>query len=251
MLSIKQIKSLQQRKNRIALGMFIAEGIKTVSDIMSLGHQPEVLYYVDGANIPPTIKKHGEAVAQSMLERVSCLKTPPPVFAVFKNFKEDNTLIDENLFSSMIDEHIIFLDNISDPGNFGTIIRTADWFGFRNIVCSENTVEMYNPKVVQSTMGAIANVNIYYVNSEEFLAMAKSKNIKIYGTYVNGSNIKDENFDEKAIFIIGNEANGISREVEPFITNKIAIPSKPNTFKISESLNAAVACSILCYVIKG
>ncbi|MDL2242606.1 RNA methyltransferase [Bacteroidales bacterium OttesenSCG-928-K03] len=229
--------------------MFIAEGIKTVADIMSLGNIPEVLYYVDDINIPSEIKKRGEIVAYSTLERISCLKTPPPVFAVFKNFKSSNA-IDEKLLSEMTKDHILFLDNISDPGNFGTIIRTADWFGFKNIVCSENTVEMYNPKVVQSTMGAIANTNIYYVNSDEFLNLARSKNIKIYGTFMDGKNIHKENLEEKSIFIIGNEAKGISKEVESLISDRISIPDN-NPSKISESLNAAVACSILCYKLRN
>ncbi|MDR2084022.1 MAG: RNA methyltransferase [Bacteroidales bacterium] len=246
MLGIKQIKSLQQRKNRIAYGMFIAEGIKTVSDIMDLGSKPEILYYIDGPNIPLKIKEQGEPVDQSLIERISCLKTPPPVFAVFKNFKENNTKIDQRIFSEMIKDHIIFLDNISDPGNFGTIIRTADWFGFKNIVCSEDTVEMYNPKVVQSTMGSIANVNIYYVKSKDFLSLAKSCNTKIYGTFLNGKNIREDRFDENSVFIIGNEANGISKEVEDFVSDRIFIPDN-NPSKISESLNAGVAFSILCY----
>lgn len=245
MQSIKFLKSLHLPKNRTLYNMFVAEGIKTVSDIISQGYHPVELLYCDDPQVPDPIKRSGEQVPYSTLERVSCMKTPPSVFAVFKKFGDEFAHVSDEMLLMMSKDHILFLDNISDPGNFGTIIRTADWFGFHNIVCSNNTVEMYNPKVVQATMGALANVNIVYVNTPDFLDICKNNCMPICGTYMNGSNINTMTFAEKSVFVIGNEANGISSDVSEYITEKISISSYGS--KVSESLNAAIAGAIVMY----
>jgi RNA methyltransferase, TrmH family len=260
MFNLKQLKSLHLQKNRLLYGMFLAEGIKTVSDIMSLGYMPEVLLYTEDNNIPNIIKKHGECVPQSAIDRISTLKTPPPVLAVFKKFYDEYQYSQEKsgiqsndkhdvteLINSISGDYILFLDDISDPGNLGTIIRTADWFGFKNIICSNNTVEMYNPKVVQATMGAIANVNIYYVDARNFLHYCNKSGFPVLGTFMEGNDLSTFKQTPPAVIIIGNEANGISKDLYQYLTDKISIPSYDHNGKhISESLNAAISCGIIC-----
>lgn len=245
-MNIKYLHSLQQQKFRDENNVFIAEGIKTVSDIISLGYTPKELYYTDGnKQLSSKITSCGEHIPQSVMSRISGLKTPQQVFAVFKKFNYPPLDLSETN-----DKHILFLDNISDPGNLGTIIRTADWFGRNTIVCSQNTVDMYNPKVVQATMGAIANIRIYYVDTEEFLYSARTNGMNIYGTFMEGEDIRTAKFTEQSVIIIGNEANGISETAKKHITHRITIPDgnkKGIHSRVSESLNAAVSAAIVLF----
>lgn len=136
------------------------------------------------------------------------------------------------------------LDDIQDPGNLGTIIRIADWFGIKNIFCSEFTADAYGSKVVQASMGALARVNMHYVNLPAFLS--EIKDIPVYGTFLEGLNIYPEKLSANGIIVMGNEGNGISREVAELVTHKLMIPSYPEHVPTSESLNVAVAAAIVC-----
>jgi TrmH family RNA methyltransferase len=138
------------------------------------------------------------------------------------------------------------LEDIQDPGNLGTIIRIADWFGIKNIICSNNTVDVYNPKVIQSTMGAIARVNVTYTNLHNFLESAVKNKIPVYGTFMSGKNLFTEEFETSGIIVLGNEGKGLSDEIEEIVTDKVNIPSYPQEDDTSESLNVAMAASIVC-----
>ena len=245
-MNIKYLHSLKLPKFRDANNVFIAEGIKTVSDIMSLGYFPEEMYYCEGnKQLSSDIISHGVQISSSIMSRISTLKTPQQVLAVFNKFHSNPVA---SVFHSKIDkEHIIFLDNISDPGNLGTIIRSADWFGCDTIVCSQNTVDMYNPKAIQASMGAIANVHIYYEDTEKFLRTAKDNSFSIIGTFMEGTNVNDFTFPEKSIIIIGNEANGITQAAKPLIDTCINIASCNPKHKVSESLNAAISAAIILF----
>jgi TrmH family RNA methyltransferase len=141
----------------------------------------------------------------------------------------------------------IFLENINDPGNLGTIIRIADWFGIENIFCSKESVDMYNPKVVQASMGAIYRTKIHYVDSVKFLTDIKSlENFNIYGTFLEGNNIYKEDLDKNGLIIMGSESHGISNTISSFINKKLFIPNYPIMKKTSESLNISTATSIVC-----
>jgi TrmH family RNA methyltransferase len=147
-----------------------------------------------------------------------------------------------------IDDLVLVLDDIKDPGNLGTIVRIADWFGIRSVICSENTVDLYNPKVIQATMGSVARVNVDYCNLSDFLSSIDPV-IKIYGAFMEGKNIHSARLDPKGIIVIGSESNGISPEVSSRITDRISIPaySTTQTQNQAESLNASVATAIICY----
>ena len=250
-INIKYLRSLQQKKFRDEDNVFVAEGIKTVSDIISLGNTPVVLLYDKGNDaLPQIITKNGIEVPYSTIERVSGLKTPQQVFAVFRKFITPDT---DQLFLHTSPIKILFLDGISDPGNFGTIVRTADWFGFDTIVCSHNTVDMYNPKVIQATMGAVANVKIHYVDPVHFLTTAKKHGYSVVGTFMDGENIQNFNFPQKSIIVIGNEGNGISHHVKTLTDKHITILPGNSTFhhKKSESLNAAIANAIVLFALSS
>lgn len=255
--SVKHIRQLQKQKFRNSYNQFVAEGIKTIADIISLGHKPiDLLYFdEDNNNIPTKLKELGRSVPYSTLQKTSSLKTPPPILAVFEKFYNEKEDITNSIFDKITKDYLLFLDDISDPGNFGTIIRTADWLGFRNIVCTKNTVELYNPKVVQATMGAIANVRVFYLQDDNFFKLCKQHNMPIYGLDMDGVDINSiKSFDDKGIFVIGSESNGLSLEIKRLITNKISIsPYKKDSVspKISESLNAAIACAILCFKLRS
>ena len=143
-------------------------------------------------------------------------------------------------------ELILALDAVQDPGNLGTIIRIADWFGIKNIICSQGTVDVYNTKTIQSTMGALARVRIHYVNLKEVLDICSRNDYPIYGTFLDGSSIYNAKLTNYGIIVMGNEGNGISDEIEKVISDKLLIPSYPVGELTSESLNVAVATAIVC-----
>jgi TrmH family RNA methyltransferase len=145
----------------------------------------------------------------------------------------------------ILDSLCVALDFIQDPGNLGTIIRSAAWFGIKNIVCSENCVDVYNPKVIQASMGAILNVDVWYLGLNGFLMKAKGKNIPVYGTLLEGESIYSKELGEKGVIVLGNESKGISGDLIPYLTDKIVIPKFTDASNGIESLNAAMAASIV------
>ena len=179
-----------------------------------------------------------ERIAPREMERISLLKTPSDILAVVEmpDYGSTETFLPE--------DWVLALDDVQDPGNMGTIIRLADWFGIRDIFCSEATVDCFNPKVVQATMGAIARVRVHYVPLPKFLQRMSSDGIPVYGTFLEGDNIYDTELPATGVLVMGNEGQGISTAVGQQTTRKLYIPSYPADAKTSESLNVAVATAV-------
>lgn len=235
---IKLVKSLQLKKHRDETGLFVAEGEKCVEELRK-GFELVHLFINGEAD-----KREAIHVSQTQLEQMSGLRTPQGVIGVFK--KSEHSDYSEHSENSDL---LLVLDGIQDPGNLGTIIRTCDWFGVRTILCSPDTADCYNPKVVQATMGALARVQIHYVDLPSFL---KDTNLPIFGTLLDGRDMYEElkregvnELKSEAIIIMGNEGNGISQAVRPFITHPLRIPSYPKDAETSESLNVAIATAIV------
>ncbi len=236
---IKIFNSLSTKKGRETHKLFIAEGEKLVCDIFNSNLNIKHIYCTeDFIARNSDLNILGKTIVhESSLKKISNLKTPHKVVAAVE-------LPDSKPFKFNKSELIIALDGIRDPGNMGTIIRLADWFGIKKIICSKDTVDAFNPKVVQSSMGSIAGVDIYYVNLLEYLQKAKNKNISIYGTFLEGNNIYKSELKPEGIIVMGNEGQGISKEVKKVITDKLLIPSFNNN-KYAESLNVSMATAIV------
>lgn len=239
---IKYIHSLKLSKFRDEYQQFIAEGDKLVCDLLLSNYKISDIFatkdWIENNPVSNTISV--TEVTENELERISQLSTPNKVLAIldYKKLTESG--------NDIFNELILMLDEIKDPGNMGTIIRIADWFGISNLICSNHSVEIYNPKVVQSTMGSIARVNVTYTDLKVFLDNVPT-NIPIYGTLLDGENIYNQDLSSNGIIIVGNESRGISKEIIPFITKKILIPAyAQNKESKAESLNASVATAIVC-----
>lgn len=228
---IKLINSLQQKKYRKIHQLFIAEGKKVIQELIDANFSLEHLF-VTKENLFDK-KFQTEFISESELKKISALTTANDCLAVFK-IKATNS----KLSSSDLE---LALDNIKDPGNMGTIIRLCDWFGISKIVCTEETVDIYNPKVVQATMGSLARVEVVYTNLTDYL---KTTDLDIFGTFMEGENIYKSELPPKGIIVMGNEANGISKEIENLVTQKISIP-RFGSLQQTESLNVATATAII------
>ena len=228
---IKLITSLQQKKYRKQEQLFFAEGVKVVQELLHSNFELQDLFTTkqDFLTVP---KNKVHAISEAELKKISALRTPNTCLAVFKIPKavayEQNGLI-------------LALDDVRDPGNLGTIIRLCDWFGIKTLFCSEESVDVYNPKVVQATMGSISRVNVVYGNLEQFLTAAK---LPIFGTFMDGSIIYKEKLPTEGIIVMGNEANGISKPIENLVSKRIAIP-RFGDLQATESLNVATATAII------
>ena len=238
---IKHIQSLHSKKNREEEGLFIIEGIKLVTEFIDQQkfNIKEVFataeYVSNHQSILDKNNINYSEISADELKKISLQSNPNQVLAVVKECQQ--TLNEDLLKSSTT----LYLDDIRDPGNLGTIIRIADWFGIHQVICSPNSTELYNPKTLQASMGAVLRVNVITLAFEELLA--NSKDIPVYGALLNGTNIYTSSL-KHGIIVIGNEANGISNEVLKRITHPITIPAASNNG--SESLNAANACAIIC-----
>ncbi len=235
----KYIQSLQHKKLRDASGLFIAEGPKVVLDLLSSRNFicKELFALPEWFNLHVDIRSDLTAtsfieVKEAELKKISALSASHSVLAVFEKRKHSAEPQVKNRIT-------LALDTIQDPGNLGTIIRIADWFGITGIICSTGCTDMYNPKVVQSTMGSLGRVNIVYTNLNEWLQ--NNKSIKIYSASLEGKDVKTIGRLKEGIIIIGNEANGVSEDVLQWVNEKITIPR----IGMAESLNAAVATGII------
>jgi TrmH family RNA methyltransferase len=228
---IKLITGLHQKKFRQANGLFLAEGVKVVTELLSAGFILEQLYFTEGdfKKIPESKKT---PVSQTELKKISALTTPNNCLAVFE-IPAEKTIDGNGL--------IVALDDIRDPGNLGTIVRLCDWFGISQLVCSLETADLYNPKVVQATMGSMARVNVAYTDLEAFIQNTK---LPVFGTFMDGKNIYKESLPENGIIILGNESNGISGNIEKLVQHRIAIP-RFGTLQKTESLNVATAAAVV------
>lgn len=236
---IQRVSSLSHKKFRNELFLFVAEGDKLVEELLSSDFTVEHLFVTQGSDLENIKHPQKELVNEKDMKRMSGLKTPPLSLAVVQ-IPQYSLAIDQ-----LKSQLTIVLDAIQDPGNLGTIIRMADWFGITNIICSLDTADCYNPKVVQATMGAITRVKIHYLSLVELLS-ALDPSIPIYGTFLEGSNIYNSKLTGNGLAVMGNEGKGISKEVEPFIQHRLHIPSFAQNRQGSESLNVAIATAICC-----
>ena len=217
---IKYIRSLELKKNRKEEHAFVAEGHKLVGDL--LGHFPCKLLVATRAWLErnPGMKADEIIeVTQEELTRASLQKAPQEVLAVFEQptYEMDASVVSQNL--------CLALDDVQDPGNLGTIIRLADWFGIEHIFCSQGTVDVYNPKTIQATMGALARVKLHYCHLPSFIASLKDT--PVYGTFLDGENMYGKNLSEHGLIVMGNEGNGISKECGKLVNERLFIPNYP------------------------
>lgn len=238
---IKFIQSLHSKKNRDQEQLFIIEGVKLVSEFLLTTHFEIHSVYATPdfiGNNKDIISKSGSVInelSEEELKKISFQASPNQILAVIKATKPQ---LNVNLLNTSIN---LFLDDIRDPGNLGTIIRIADWFGIKQIICTETSTELYNPKALQASMGAVLRVNVVYMEFNEL--KTNLKNVPIYGAVLNGQNIY-KSVLQNGLIVIGNEANGISENILKQVTNPITIPAATNNG--SESLNAANACGMIC-----
>lgn len=245
---IKFINSIKKKKYREIHQCFFVEGEKMVDELLHSDIEINEIFATptwlkQNKQIVDTIKNQIEIdeITEDELKKISALSTPNKVFAIAK---QPSYIYNLNAIQS---ELSLFLDNINDPGNLGTIIRIADWFGIKHIFCSQGSVDLFNPKVVQATMGAIFRVKVHYVDSKEFLSeVTKLKDYKIYGTFLEGGNIYHEQLSKSGLIIMGSESHGISDDIKPYVHKKLFIPNYPVDRKTTESLNISVATSIIC-----
>lgn len=236
---IKYIRSLELKKKRKEEQVFVAEGHKLVGDLLE--HFPCKLLIATSnwlkMNHSATANEIIE-VTQEELSRASLQKTPQEVLAVFVQPSYD--LNPEVIKSSLC----LALDDVQDPGNLGTIIRLADWFGIEHIFCSAGTADVYNPKTVQATMGALARVKVHYCSLPQLIESLAD--IPVYGTFLSGNIIYAESLSAHGLIVMGNEGKGVSPEVEKLINKKLYIPNYPQERETSESLNVAIATAVVC-----
>jgi TrmH family RNA methyltransferase len=243
--TISQIRLLHHKKHRDEQGLFIVEGVKSCREALqsdfeivqcyATKHYTQTWY---AANAETWSAASLQTISEKEMERISFFNTSSEMLCILKkrqfNIEE---LTDE--------KPLLVLDSLRDPGNLGTIIRTADWFGFDQILCSEDCVEFTNPKVIQATMGSFTRVKIVYFNILQYILIQKER--KVYGLFMSGESIHSQSFNNNDIVIIGSESHGISPTLLPYIDNKIMIPIYSNNKSAPESLNAAMAASIFMY----
>ncbi len=233
---ISLVKSLHQKKYRKEHQLFIVEGFKAISEFLNSDYVINTIFYTPEfsakmANLSNKQKVYEVSINE--LEKISALQTPQGILATIEIPKNTQVVAND------IQEMMLVIDGVQDPGNLGTIIRTADWFGFSQIVCSADSVEVYNPKVVQATMGSLTRVKVSYQNLLELLS---NTILPIYGTLLKGENIFNTEWRPKGFLVLGSEGKGISEEILGLITHPVTIPGGKNT----ESLNVAIAAAICC-----
>ncbi len=226
---IKLVVSLKQKKYRSQHKLFVVEGEKVVNELLQSGVRPFKIFVDE----PEKMKKFNasELVSGKVLKQMSSLAHPNGVLGVFHMMESEG---------NPDPDWVVVLDAVRDPGNLGTIIRLCDWFGIHQLICSKDTVDCYNPKVLQATMGSIARVDIAYVDLKDYLTHIQHP---IYGAYMDGEPVYNANLPEKGVLVMGNEANGVSDEVGKLVTKRISIPQFG--VPVTESLNVATATAVL------
>ena len=228
---IKLITSLQQKKYRFINKLFFAEGVKVIQELLQSNFELEHLYTTQN-DFEEISNAKKTSIDDNDLKKISALASPNSCLAVFK-IPTQEKMIHSGL--------ILALDSIRDPGNLGTILRLCDWFGIHQLVCSKETVDIYNPKVVQATMGSMARVNVTYIDLNTFITQTE---LPVFGTFMDGGNIYKTSLPQEGIIIMGNEANGISPVIEKLVKNRLTIPRFGEIQK-TESLNVATATAII------
>ena len=227
----KFIKNLRRKKYRVEQKLFLTEGVKVVEEFLESNFNLFKLYHTKDYIVKHK-EKNVQVITDKELKSISDFSTPNKVIGIFE-------IPDQSKIQ--IQGLTLVLDHINDPGNLGTIIRLCDWFGIEQLICSMHTVDCYNPKVVQASMGSLSRVSLVYRDIEEYL---KQENRTVYGTFLDGKNVYKEKLEKNAVLILGNESNGIRTEIEKRITSKLTIPQFGNV-KRTESLNVATATAIL------
>ncbi len=241
---IKLIQSLNRKKDRDESGLFLAEGNKMAEEALRSDYSIETLVCTaQFASQHPEIHHRVSELIEAdkeLIQKASLLQNPQEALAIIRQpvIERPNLAPDTELY--------LALDFIQDPGNLGTILRIADWFGIGTIICSENTVDVFNPKVVQASMGAIFRIKTVYINLENLLFETLKSQVPVYGTFMNGNNIYTEPLTSNGIVVLGNEGNGISDQISNLVTHKLTIPTFSTNASKSESLNVAIAASICC-----
>ena len=228
---IKLISSLHQKKFRQLNQLFIAEGVKVIQELLDARFELEHIYTTTSMFEGVVVDKLS-LISNDELKKISALTVPNNCLAIFK-IPETKSFVEQGL--------VVALDSVRDPGNLGTILRICDWFGISQVVCSPDTVDIYNPKVIQATMGSIARVNCVY---SDLLPILQNTNLPVFGTFMDGENIYKSTLPQEGIVVMGNEANGISEAIENAIKNRIAIP-RFGALQKTESLNVATATAII------
>ena len=242
--TIKLIKSLALKKNRLKQNLFLVEGDKNVSEVLASNFCVENLlatskFLDDNKALIKKAKLVTEATQQE-IELASLLKNPQNSIAICTLPKSKEI---PNNFKT---DFCIYLDDIQDPGNLGTIIRICDWFGMNQLFCSPKTADLFNPKVIQASMGSFCRIEVFYTPFETVAKLAKNENFPILGAFLEGENLYKQKLPKKAIVVVGNEGNGISKEVKNKIEQKIKIPEFSQNATSAESLNVSVATAIIC-----
>ena len=236
---IRFIRSLDTKKVREEEDCFLAEGNKLVNDTIRYFDCRLLVATEQWLEQHPDIRSRETITAtKEEIRKCSLLKNPQEVIAVYR--KPEHPIEIEALKGCLV----LALDTVQDPGNLGTIVRIADWFGIRDIVCSETCADIYNPKTVQATMGALARVRVHYTSLADFLRQIHPS--PVYGTFLEGNDIYREELSPNGVIVMGNEGNGISEEIKPFVERKLYIPNYPPGTETSESLNVAIATAITC-----
>jgi TrmH family RNA methyltransferase len=235
----KEIRGLELKKKRDERDLFVAEGDKLVSDMLPAFECEWLIaaasWMATQGDIPT---KELILAEKDEIKKVSLLKTPQDVLAIFRKPRYPLDEVDPTT------RLVLALDGVQDPGNLGTIVRIADWFGIRQLVCSPDTADVFGPKAVQATMGALARVHVYYTRLPDFLG--KYTDAPVYGAFLDGENLYDKKLSANGIIVMGNEGAGIRSETATFINERLYIPSYPSGHETSESLNVAVATGIVC-----
>ena len=241
---IKLIQSLNRKKNRDESNVFLVEGNKMVEEALRSGFEIElVVCTLDFADQHPEITNYNAELIvtdKESISKASLLQNPQEAMAIV--YQPKNCTPEINLEKDLC----LALDFIQDPGNLGTILRIADWYGINQIVCSENTVDVFNPKVVQASMGAIFRIKTFITDLSSFIETAAEKGIPVYGTFLEGQNIYQQTLTFNGIIVLGNEGNGISDPISRLVTHKLLIPSFSTHANKPESLNVAIATAICC-----
>lgn len=237
---IKFIKSLQQKKFRDLHQLFVVEGVKLAHELFeSENYIPKNIYHTEDFEVPPKFKDVSTLISSNDLSRISGLQSPNKVLITVP-YSEAKVVFDH-------DSSFILLDTINDPGNLGTIMRSADWFGINQIIANINSTDQYNPKVIQASMGAIFRIKLQYADLKDELPKLKSKNYAILGADMNGENLFEYKFPQKFALLMGSESHGINQSIKNNVDTFITIPK----FGTTESLNVGVACSIILSYIKA
>ena len=244
---LKYVRSLEMKKYRKAEGVFVAEGHKLVGDLLDVFECKYLAATSEwlSANVAWVDRQRRsgvevDEVTDEELKRASFQETPQQVLAVFKQLTYE---VDVNEVARK--QLCLVLDDVQNPGNLGTIVRLADWFGIEHIFCSKGCADIYNPKTVQATMGGIARVRVHEADLPELLSRL-DKDIPVYGTFLDGENMYGRELENRGLIVMGNEGKGVSKEVAAFVTERLYIPNYPEGRETSESLNVAIATAIVC-----